>query len=161
MPESRVVISNTSALVYLHHIHRLDFLWHLYGQVCITRQVLAELAAGGTTMPSLDALDWIDVREVRIPEALKLLADLGAGEASVIALALEVGPSALVLLDDRLGRRIAALNDLTFTGTAGVLVQAKRRGLIPAVKPLLENLVELGFYLRPQHMADICNIVGE
>jgi uncharacterized protein DUF3368 len=41
-------------------------------------------------------------------------------------------------LDDGLGRRIAGLSNLVFTGTLGVLVKAKQTGLLPAVAPVIE-----------------------
>jgi len=161
MPDMPCVVCNTSPLVYLHRIERLELLRSLYGRISVTRQVAAELDAGGMDAPNLQAREWVSFCEARIPEALDLVPDLGAGEASTIALALEIGPSALVILDDRLGRRIAAWRGLRLTGTAGILLRAKERGLIPSVKPLLENLISSGFYLRPRHLADICRLAKE
>jgi predicted nucleic acid-binding protein len=67
---------------------------------------------------------------------LPLAADLGRGEASVLALALE-SPYAVVILDDALGRRAAELLGVRMTGTLGLLLDAKKRGLIPHILPLL------------------------
>ena len=161
MPDPRLVISNTSPLFYLHRIHAVDLLRQLYTRVNVTKQVLAELAAGGVSITSLGSSDWLTTCEIQIPDTLKTVPDLGAGEASAIALALESSLSPLLLLDDRLGRRIAALNHLAMTGTAGILLRAKQQGLVPAIKPLLGKLIQSGFYLRPQHIADICSLAGE
>jgi predicted nucleic acid-binding protein len=161
MPETRVVISNTTLLLHLDRIGRLELLKTFYGQILVTPAVVAELEAGGAPALNLRQLDWVAIREVRIPEALKLVPDLGAGEASTIALALELPVPSLVLMDDRLGRRIAALHGLKVTGTAGFLIRAKQRGLIPAIKPVLDELIGAGFYLRPRHMDDLCRLAGE
>ena len=161
MPEALTAISNTSPLLYLHRIGQIQVLRRLYGLVCATTQVVAELAAGGLDVPGIDAVGWLEIRDVRIPETLRLVPDLGAGEASSIALALEIGSSSLLLLDDRLGRRIAGLAGLSITGTAGILVRAKQKGLVPAVRPLLEELLRAGFHLRADHVSDICRLAGE
>lgn len=62
-----------------------------------------------------------------------------AGEAECLALAME-NPGSLLILDDLQARAIAAANGLPFTGTMGLLVEAKARGLVEAVAPLIEEL---------------------
>jgi predicted nucleic acid-binding protein len=161
MPEGRTVVCNTSPLLYLHRIGELCLLRRLYGRVSVTRQVVEELAAGGVEVPEAGDCEWIDVRDVPVPATLSMVPDLGVGEASTLASALDTSAPVLLLLDDRLARRIAALRQIPFSGTAGVLLRAKERGLIGAVKPLLEKLIQGGFYLRRQHMADICILAGE
>ena len=161
MHESLAVISNTSPLFYLHCIDRTQILHQLYGRVHITGQVADELGAGGVDAAKVGWLEWIDIRQVCTPATLNLVPDLGAGEASSIALALELGSSTLLLLDDRLARRIAGLHRLRMTGTAGVLMKAKENGLIPAIRPLLGDLIKAGFHLRTKHMDELCRLVGE
>lgn len=67
--------------------------------------------------------------------------ELDKGEAEAIALALELGADQ-VLIDERRGRRIAARLNLRYTGILGILVEAKNRGLISEVKPLLDALID-------------------
>lgn len=141
MPD-RLVVSNTSPLLYLHQIGRLELLRSLYGQVTVPAAVADELGRGGELgidVPALDRFDWLRV-EVP-PERLLLPAvvDLGPGEAEVIAFGL-AHPAALLILDDRLARRVATALDLRLTGTIGVLVRAKKSGLLPSVRPSLEAL---------------------
>jgi uncharacterized protein len=83
-----------------------------------------------------------------------LLHELDAGEAEAIVLALE-SHADLLLMDERLGRDIASHFSLKYIGLIGVLVVAKRKGLISAVKPYLDELrdvagfrVKEGLYLR-------------
>ena len=42
-----------------------------------------------------------------------------------------------LLVDDKRGRKVAKINQIKTIGSMGVLLQAKRAGLIPAVAPLL------------------------
>ena len=65
--------------------------------------------------------------------------ELDAGEAEAIALALETGAE-LLLMDERLGRETAAHLGLRYVGVIGVLVEAKHKGLVSALKPQLDAL---------------------
>lgn len=119
MPE--VVISNTSPLFYLHRLGHLDLLQKLYQRVTIPEAVVNELRAGrgrGEDVPEISDYDWIEVRPVHVPAVLRLITDLGAGEAQVLALALEE-PDSLVILDDRLARKVAQLQNIRLTRTRG------------------------------------------
>lgn len=141
MPE-REVISNTSPLLYLYQVGQLDLLHKLYGWVVVPRAVLEELRVGaerGFATPDIDQIRWLEVREPVDRTLLPMVIDLGPGEAEAIALALE-SPKHLLILDDALGRRIAHLRALTYTGTLGVLVRAKQEGHLVAVRPVLQAL---------------------
>jgi predicted nucleic acid-binding protein len=146
------VISNTSPLFYLHQLGCLDLLQKLYGQIVIPKAVFEELEEGrrqGECVPDVQGCDWIKIRSVRIPSLVRLVTDFGAGEAQVLALALEE-PNCLVILDERLAREVAELQNLRITGTAGVLLKAKQQGYISAVRPLLDNLMQSNFRLSDQ-----------
>jgi predicted nucleic acid-binding protein len=130
----------------------------------VTEHVVAELAAGaalGRNVPNVQARSWCDIRKISIPAFLKMVPDLGAGEASTIALAAETAGPKLLLLDDALGRRIASLHGPPVTGTAGVLLRAKERRLVTAIRPLLEEMIAAGFYLRPDHLDLLCRTANE
>jgi hypothetical protein len=71
--------------------------------------------------------------------------ELGAGERQAIALAVASG--AVLSIDDRLGRVVARRLGLRVSGAVGVLVEARRRGLIPVVRPILEELRRHGYWL--------------
>lgn len=166
MPETREprVICNTSPLYYLHQIMAVDVLRSLYGSIVTTNDVVAELEAGraeGESVPDVASLPWVLVRQVAVPSFLELVTDLGRGEMSVLALAAQDPSGTLVVLDEKLGRRIARLNGLTCTGTAGILLKAKRQGVIPDVKSRLNGLMSAGFWLRDQTYRDILEIAGE
>jgi predicted nucleic acid-binding protein len=87
--------------------------------------------------------------------------DLDRGEAEAIALACEVGAS-LVLLDEREGRRTALRLGLRCAGVVGVLLEAKERGMVEAVRPLLDALRDTtGFYLTAEVYRHALVLAGE
>jgi len=73
--------------------------------------------------------------------------DLGQGESEVLTLALEK-PHTGVVLDDLQARKCAELFEIPLIGTLGLIVLAKRKGLVPLVKPVIERLVAVGLYIR-------------
>lgn len=85
--------------------------------------------------------------------------NLGAGETSAIALGLQ--HKAGVLIDDQAARRMAARLDLAVIGTAGLLVLAKRKGLVAEVAPLLNTLCSSGYFLSADLMATILRHADE
>lgn len=160
MPE---LICDTSPLQYLHQIGLLNVLPSLVKEVLVPPAVVRELEAGkalGVGLPDLNSEKWIVVRGPASKAALHLVTDLGAGESEVLALALET-PGALVAIDDGLARRIAESLRIPLTGTLGLLLDAKRAGLVPAVAPLLDQLKSLRFRLAPRTRAAVLRLAGE
>ncbi|HEX4961933.1 MAG TPA: DUF3368 domain-containing protein [Thermoanaerobaculia bacterium] len=162
MPD-RLVFSNTSPLLYLHQVGHLDLLWRLYGRIQIPLAVKNELLAGaelGISVPDTSILEWLEVRPLHDTTLLPVVIDLGSGEAEAIALAV-ANPGSLLILDDGLGRRIAHLNSVTFTGTLGVLVKAKQEGLLPSVSPVIEELRKTTMHLTQSLIEMVLREVGE
>jgi predicted nucleic acid-binding protein len=157
------IISNTSPLQYLHQLGLLDVLPKLVTTVTVPPAVQDELTAGlkmGLNLPDLNSLDWIIVRRPSSSAALPMVTDLGAGEREVIALALET-PDSVCVLDDALARQIASALQLRITGTLGILIDAKRTALIPAIRPQLDQLHNLGFRLAAHTRAAVLKMAGE
>ena len=86
--------------------------------------------------------------------------DLGPGESAVLAYALAHGP-AEAILDDLAARRCAAALELPYRGTLGLVLVAKQRGLIPAARPIVLQLVRCGMYLSPSVIDAALRRVGE
>lgn len=146
MPE---VISDTSPIQYLHQAGLLHILPALYTTLILPRGVVGELETGrslGVALPDVDALPWIEIREVAHLPFLRLSPDLGRGEKEVLALGLESSDS-LVILDDALARRHADLLQIPRTGTIGVLLKAKRENHLIRIAPVIQKLTEIGFHL--------------
>jgi uncharacterized protein len=157
------VICNTSPLQYLHQLELLHILPALAGRVVVPPAVLDELSLGrarGMRLPDLIALDWVSIRRPASAPALPLVTDLGPGEAEVLALALELR-DAVVVLDDALARQVAETLGIRLTGTLGLLLDAKRAGLVPTVAPLLEQLQALRFRLASHTRAAILKLAGQ
>jgi len=161
MPE--MVVVNTSPLFYLHRLGLLEVLNRLYGNVTIPEAVEREIEKGyieGQDVPRLENYPWVQIISVSVREYLNLIVDLGAGESEVLAVATH-HPSALLILDDKLARRIAEMQRFRLTGTAGVLLRAKQKGSIPALKPVIEKLLRLNFRLKPDLVESILEFAGE
>ncbi len=160
MPE---VICNTSPLQYLHQLGLLHLLPKLAGRLTVPTAVVAELEAGrkhGVNLPDLTGLDWLNICHPASEPVLPLVVDLGPGETEVLALALE-HRGAIVILDDHLARQVALTLRIPLTGTLGVLLSAKRAGLIPTVTPCLDQLQDLRFRLAPATRNAVLKLAGE
>jgi predicted nucleic acid-binding protein len=153
------VVSNTSPITNLAAIGRVDLLRLLYGSVQIPTAVFEELTSqpnqpGGAEVQSFP---WISTRPVRNRTLISsLLGELDPGEAEAIALSIE-SQADLLLIDDRLGRRVAARLGLRFTGLIGVLFEAKQRGHVVTIKPVLDELIQqAGFWISDTLYRTIC-----
>ena len=137
------VVSNASPLINLARIGKLDLLHDLYGELTIPEAVWREVVVEGAGQPGADEVKgatWIKRHAVANRQLVHALQqELDAGEAEAIVLASEM-PAELLLMDERLGRETARHLGLRYTGLIGVLVEARRKGLISAVKPHLDAL---------------------
>ncbi len=162
MPE-RLVIANTTPFYYLHLARHLDLLRMLYGSVVVPPAVQAELEVGVQAkldVPRIASFPWVQVQEVQARALLPAVVDLGPGEAEVIALGLE-HPGSLLILDDQLARRVAALSHLTYTGTIGVVIKAKQAGHLQAIRPVIGSLRATGLWLHDELVAMVLAQAGE
>jgi hypothetical protein len=103
---------------------------------------------------------WLRVTPLQDPRRADLLADLDRGQAEVIALAQELNAD-LVILDERLARQHAARLGLTLTGTLGVLLRAKDRGLVSTIAPLIDQLRQGGIRLSEGVVAEALRLANE
>jgi len=100
------------------------------------------------------------IQDPQSPVDAFLTAELDAGEASVIALACEFQCG--VLMDERKGRRVASLvYGLQVIGTGRILVEAKERGFVTKIRPLMEQMRAGGYYLSDRLVYALCREVGE
>jgi len=133
------------------------------GRVIVPFAVVDEIQAGhvaGVDLPDLSKLDWVVAKQPAAQSALPLITDLGAGESEVLMLALET-PGATVILDDMLARRVAESLNLHLTGTLGLLLDAKQAGLVPYVRPLLEQLQACRFRLSAATYQAVLKLANE
>lgn len=105
-------------------------------------------------------LSWLTVRPIRDRTLLPMVTHLGDGEKEVLALGLET-QDALLLLDDRDARRYARSLGLDISGTLGILLLAKERGILDAVQPVLDHLQALRFRLNARTRQIVLKHAGE
>jgi uncharacterized protein len=141
-----IVISDTSAITNLAAIQCLQLLPQLYNQVTIPEAVYRELAEIDPPVPGtleVQTAPWLRVKQLvnrAVVERLQVEVRLDPGESEAIALALELGAD-LLLIDERRGRAEADRLGVKITGLLGILVEAKQKNLIVAVKPLMDALI--------------------
>lgn len=165
-----LVVSDTSPILNLAAVGRADLLGSLYGVLVIPPAVHGELASLPRRYPRFAAAAPLPsfVRVEPLPsdvDAGALLAELALqlhpGEAEALALAAAL-PADLLLVDEFDARRLARLRGVPTQGLLGVLVEAKRRSLLPAVAPLLDQLqAEVGFWVGADLRANVLRSVGE
>lgn len=145
------VVADSACLIGLERIEALSILRDTVAEILIPQVVHAEW---DRTVP------WILVAQVqnqRVAEALATQVD--PGEAEAIALAAERGVA--VLLDDKKARRVAKQMGIKVIGTVGLLLRAKRQGVLPAVKPVIDRLLQVGFRIAPSLYDEALHMAGE
>ena len=160
-----IVVSDTSAVLNLARIGRLELLPSLYQRVLIPSAVCQELESSFRDLPfvpNLASLPWLFVETpLDLDRVQRMRIDLDAGEAEAIVLALERHAD-LLLVDERRGRRIATAAGLRVTGLLGVIAAAKQKGLIDAAKPVLDELIqEARFWIGAALYAEVLAKLGE
>jgi len=156
----RPVVSNTTPLINLAGVGLLDLLPDIYGTITISAVVRAEYAAGMRPgEPLLDQLPWLRIVEL-VHFDPSLPHNLDHGEAATIRLALAIHADA-VLLDEQLARRVAVAHGLPIVGTLGVLLVARQTNLIPAIRPVIDQMIAQGRRISPALRAMLIRAAGE
>lgn len=158
-----IVVSDTSPITNLAAIGQLDLLRQLYQKVIIPEGVYHELTAIGGQHPGaiVSSLDWVEIQSTSdqlLVTALRI--ELDDGEAEAIALAQQISAD-LLLIDERRGRIVAERFGLRVVGLIGILVQAKRQGLIQQLKPHLDLLIRSGFWISQELYNRVLQAAGE
>jgi predicted nucleic acid-binding protein len=160
-----IIVSDSGPIIHLSLVGRIDLLPRLYGRILIPDLVYKEVVESGEGLPGSSELkdaEWV-VRADHNPEATlfqMLSAELDPGEAAAIWLAVEREAS-LILSDDRQARLAAERLGIPVVGTIGILVQAKRKGLVSALSPLLLHLKSKGVWLSTSLIQNVLAEVGE
>jgi predicted nucleic acid-binding protein len=159
-----IVVSDTSPVLNLARIGRLGLLPLLYKQVLIPSTVYEELMDSSDLPLALDLASepWLIVAMAKDQRHVQeLRADLDAGEAEAIVLAIEHRAD-LLLVDERRGRRTATAAGLKIMGLLGVVAEAKRVHLIDLGKPVLDELIQIArFWIGPDLYDEVLRELGE
>ncbi|HED38617.1 MAG TPA: DUF3368 domain-containing protein [Ignavibacteria bacterium] len=133
------IVTNSSCLIALDRINRLDILANSFKEIIIPPAVEKEVDL---------KLDWLSVKQIKNKVVIQILkTQIDDGESEAIALSLETD-DVLVLLDDKKARRIAKQLGLEVIGTIGLILRAKKKGLVSEIKPILDDLQNVEFRIR-------------
>ena len=131
--------------------------------IIVPSAVATEVQAYGeidVTAVALNNTDWLVVQETPpVPNVIQNW-DLGLGESAVLTWGY-VNPGTEVIVDDLAARRCAATLGIPVRGTLGIVITAKQRGIIPAARPVLEQLRLCGMYLSDRVINQALAFLGE
>jgi predicted nucleic acid-binding protein len=158
----RAIVADASPLIMLARSELLDVARHVAGDLVVPNIVWEECSRdasrpGAGVLIAARKAKRIDIRDAQWSGPA--LPALDAGELAAIALALTL--RCPVLMDERLGRRVATDQGLIVIGSAGLLLAAKGKGLIPAVRPILEAWASWGYFLSAELKAAVIARAGE
>ncbi len=157
-------VVNTSPLIFLSHLDRLNLLQSEGREVFIPKAVLDEVIARedrASAAVRLAYKTWLRIKDVTDRTGLDLIrADLHRGEAEAMVLAKELNAERLVI-DDQDARRFADRAGIKTIGTLGILLAAKRKGQIPVVRQEIQRLQSAGFRVSPRLVTAILKQAGE
>jgi len=159
----RARVVDAGPLLFLSRLGRLDLLLLGMERVYVPGAVLAEIRQKPD--PALSPIQtllgtWLAECPLTSPDLLKLLPDLGAGEREVIVQALEQKVISVVM-DDLDARRVARRLGLEPVGTVGLLLAAKKRGLIVSLRAELDRLQQTGFWISVPLRTEAMKEAGE
>ena len=160
------VVTNSTPLIELSKINRLDLLRDVYGTILIPEEVYVEVVIDGIGKPGaaeVKAAEWIHCQSVADKDQISVLQtqhSLHLGECATIVLAGEV-KAEQVILDDNAARQEAVARGLPVIGTVGVLLVAKTQSVIPVVRPILDNLRAQGTRISQDLYYQVITEAGE
>lgn len=160
---AKSVVADAGPLIAFGRIGRLDLLPQTLGEILVPNAVAGECLAD-PEKPGAQAIREALRARLLIKTPDPSMAEpqfpvLDAGETAAILLALKL--SASVLIDEKLGRSIAAKLGLSVIGSAGVLLAAKKRGLIDSVRPILDAFSSNGYHFPDALIRAIVLRAGE
>ena len=161
--KGKSIVVNTSPWIALSICGQIPLLKKIYDDIYIPLSVKEELMAGGEQNPGvidLKSSQWIHIERIIDTEKAKLLYELDQGEAEVIILAQEKGIP-YVLIDEKVARLQARILGLKVVGTLGLLLKAKKMGLLPSLRPLIKMMKDNGIWIKDDLAQGILKEAGE
>ena len=159
-----IIVSDTTPISELAKVDHLDLLPKLFGKVVIPQGVFDELQVGEHPAAKLvQDLSWLEVVTVDNQQLVRELQQsfkLDLGESEAIALAEEISASQL-LIDERAARKVAMARKLPLIGTVGILLLAKRRGLLDSVKDVLDEMKAQGMRISDRLYVQVLTLAQE
>jgi uncharacterized protein len=155
------VVSNTTPIISLACIDKIDILKLLFSKIHIPRLVYKEIKTKPTFGFNEIESDYFEIIEIKDRDFFNiLLKDLDEGEAESIVLAKEINADILIK-DEKTGYNIARKNGIFSLRTLSILYLAKQKGLIPQVKPLLDIMIDKGRWYSQRVRNNFLKSIGE
>ena len=156
-----ILVADASALIALATCDGLLWLEKLFGEVHVPETVFSEVAISDKSQ-SLRLRAYLEgkVRQVDMNGYVYLDAYADAGETQAMVLYKAVNADYL-LIDDKRGRKVAQINQIKVVGSLGVLIQAKKAGLIDQVKPRLDQIAQSQIFMAPTLVSAVLAMAGE
>ena len=140
---TELVVADASTLIGLASAEAFGLLDKLFGQIVVSEAVRDEVLAGGNRAGARElsgAIQSGTIKVLPVKPIAALAASLDVDEAGTPTLGIEDAGLSLVLMDEMIGRSYARSHGLNVTGLVGVLLAARREGLVSSVRPFLERL---------------------
>lgn len=165
-------VADSGPLIHLAIVGQTALLPRYAHPILIVPQVYAEVVTQGAGKPGAQEVDAacqagvIQIREMSDQQLISRIRQAGPATMSdvdVVVVALAMEQQAALLSDDAAVRAVAIGQGLSVIGTIGLLTRARLDGIIPALQPLLDQLMASGFHLDPhgQVYQDAMRTVGE
>jgi predicted nucleic acid-binding protein len=152
-------VSNSTPLIVLAKINRLELLKDYFGEICIPEEVYDEVVRRGGNLAGsseVASCTWINVESVKNRMAVETLGlTLDKGESEAIVLTKE--KESLLIIDDGAGRKTAGLLGAKITGTVGILLLASKDGKLN-LRTALDELRSVGFRLSEKECKRILSL---
>ncbi len=158
-----VWVADAGPIILLAKARQLGLLTLLADEILLPNAVVREIRRGASDDPGRLALEagfGTPTATGRIPAAVRALSTLDSGERAVLTLARKRGDS-IVLVDDKRGRSGADALGIPKIGTLGVIIAARKKRLLPALTPVLHDLMQAGLYLDTARLQAAAASVGE
>ena len=163
MPDKVIVINTGPIIALISATGNLNVLEKLFSRIIVTREVEKEICYPGESAfgvrEFLDA-EFLTIIKQPLQLSPMLKNTLDSGEASVIQYALNNNIDT-VCIDEVAGRRIARLNELKLTGSIGILIRAKKEGIINSVQKAMLNMKGHGIFISEKLMKRAIFLAGE
>jgi hypothetical protein len=156
-----ILVADSSALIALSTCQSLELLEQLFNTVVVPEAVYYEATAADKKEAQQLKIYLRDkVRKVDMQNYVFLDGFADAGETEAMVLYKQIAADKL-LIDDKRGRNVAKINQISTIGSLGVLLAAKQKGLIHEIAPLLSKLEKSDLYLSKQLIITVLELAGE
>jgi len=153
-----MIIGDSSALVALATMDRLDLLEKIFGKIYVPKAVYDEVTISYKPQ-SVKLKEFLADKVVSVELDISKMG-LGQGELEAIALYKNMN-SDFLLIDDRRAKKFARLNDVNVIGSLGVMILAKDSGLVESIRKDLEKLVSSSLFISQSLIDRVLMSVGE